>query len=165
MAEEKRPQEAPKKRRRYYLWEAFSIGLAVAIVAGTPLVIYWKNSSVVSSYDSDRVINIIARYDVVDKFGLWLVQEGHGWNYGDTTAPNEIKVQQGEKVTLRLTSFDVVHGFGLADYGIDEQIYPGKVTEVTFVADRAGHFPFGCTIFCGEFHEAMVGKLIVEPSP
>ena len=163
--EEKRPQEVSQKHRRYYLWEALFIALVVVIVIGTPLAIYWWNSSVVASYDSDRVINIIARNDVRDKVGRWLVQEGNGWNYGDITAPSEVKVKQGEKVTLRITSFDVLHGFRLEDYGIEsKQIYPGKVAEITFVANRVGRFPFKCTIACGVGHNVMVGALIVEPS-
>lgn len=161
--EEKRPQESPKKRRLYYFWDALFIAFALAIIIVTPLALYWKNSAVAASYDSDRVVNIIGRYDALDKFGLWLVQEGSGWNYGDTTAPSEVKVKQGQKVTLRLTSFDVVHGFGLADYGIDEVAYPGKVAEVTFVADRTGRFIFQCTTSCGPWHDTMVGELIVEP--
>ncbi len=163
--EEKRPQEVSQKHRRYYLWEALFIAMVVVIVIGTPFAIYWWNSSVVASYDSDRVINIIARYDVLDPTGRWLVQEGDGWNYGDITAPYEIRVKQGEKVTLRITSFDVLHGFGLEDYGIkSEQIYPGKVTEIIFVANKTGRFLFKCTIECGVGHNDMVGELVVEPS-
>ncbi len=163
--EEKRPQEVSQKHRRYYLWEALFIALIVVIVIGTPLIIYWWNSSVVAGYDSDRVINIIARNDVFDKVGRWLVQEGNGWNYGDITAPSEVKVKQGEKVTLRITSFDVLHGFRSEDYGIEsKQIYPGKFTEITFVANKAGRFPFKCTIACGVGHNDMFGELIVEPS-
>ncbi len=162
---EKRSQEVSQKHRPYYLWEALFIALVVVIVIGTPLAIYWWNSSVVARYDSDRVINIIARNDVRDKVGRWLVQEGNGWNYGDITAPYEVKVKQGEKVTLRITSFDVLHGFRSEDYGIEsKQIYPGKITEVTFVASKAGRFPFTCTIACGVGHNNMVGELVVEPS-
>ncbi len=163
--EEKKNQEVSQKHRRYYLWEALFIALIVVIVIGTPLIIYWWNSSVVANYDSDRVINIIARNDVFDKVGRWLVQEGNGWNYGDITAPSEVRVKQGEKVTLRITSFDVLHGFRSEDYGIEsKQIYPGKLTEITFVANKAGRFPFKCTIACGVGHNDMFGELIVEPS-
>ncbi len=163
--EQKRPQEVSPKQGRLYLWEALFIALVLVIVIGTPFAIYWWNSSVVARYDSDRVINIMGRYDVLDTVGRWLVQEGDGWNYGDAAAPSEVRVKQGEKVTLRITSFDVVHGFGLEDYGIESTvIYPGEVTDITFVADRVGRFPFECHIACGTKHDDMVGELIVEPS-
>lgn len=163
--EEKRPQEVSQKHRRYFLWEFVFVALVAIIVIGTPLVIYWWNAEVVAGYDSDRVVNIIARNDVRDTVGRWLVQEGNGWNFSDTTAPYEITVKQGEKVTLRITSFDVLHGFRLEDYGMEsKQIYPGKITEITFVANKVGRFPFKCTIACGVGHNEMVGELIVEPS-
>lgn len=144
---------------------AFYVVLVLVIVIGTPFAIYWWNSTLVASYDSDRVINVLARYDILDTAGRWLVQEGDGWNYGDATAPSEIRVKQGEKVTLRVASFDVIHGFGLEAYGIEStQIYPGTVTDITFVATEVGRFTFACTIECGKNHDDMVGELIVEPS-
>ena len=163
--EEKKPQEVSQKHGRYLLWEILFVALVAVVVFGTPLAIYWWNSSVIADYDSDRVINIIARNDILDNTGRWLVQEGNGWNYRDVTAPSEIRVKQGEKVTLRIASFDVLHGFKLEGYGIEStQIYSGKVVEITFVADKAGRFPFKCTIACGVGHSDMVGELIVEPS-
>ncbi len=160
-----RPREAGDKRSRRYLREALFIALVLVIVIGTPLAIYWRNSALVAGYDSDRVINIMGRYDVLDTTGRWLVQKGDGWDYGDITAPPRVTVKQGEKVTLRVTSFDVIHGFGLEDFGIEsKQIYPGTVTDITFVADKVGRFEFKCTIECGEKHDDMVGELIVEPS-
>ncbi len=163
--EGKKPQDVTQKHKRYYIWDALFIALVVVILIGTPLGIYWLNSSMIASYDSDRVINILARYDVKDSVGLWLVQEGNGWNYADIGATSEIKVKQGEKITLRMTSFDVIHGFRLEDYEIEsEQIYPGKVVEITFMANKVGRFQFKCTIECGKHHADMVGDLVVEPS-
>ncbi|MBI2913599.1 MAG: cupredoxin domain-containing protein [Chloroflexi bacterium] len=75
-----------------------------------------------------------------------------------------IHLRQGEKVRLRITSNDVVHGFALEAYGIEiDEVYPGKVTVVDFVADRPGSFPFACTILCSGDHRDMKGKLVVEP--
>ncbi len=162
---QKNPQEVSEKRSRFSIVEALFVALVLVIVVGTPLAIYWWNSSLVASYDSDRVINIMGRYDILDTAGRWLVQEGNGWNYGDITAPSEVTVMQGEKVTLRVASFDVIHGFELEDYGIDgKQIYPGTVTDITFVADKVGRFQFKCDVECGEKHDDMVGELIVTPS-
>ena len=160
--EEKRPQDVSQKRRPYFLWEILFITLVAVIVIGTPLASYWWNSLVVADFDSDRVINIVARNDILDTVGRWLVQEGNGWSFGDITAPSEIWVKQGEKVTLRITSIDVVHSFRVGDYGIEgKQIYPGKITEITFTADKAGRFPIKCATDCGVGHNDIVGELIV----
>jgi heme/copper-type cytochrome/quinol oxidase subunit 2 len=162
---QQRPRDFSEKRSRFSIAGALYVVLVLVIVIGTPFAIYWWNSTLVAGYDSDRVINVMGRYDTLDTAGRWLVQEGDGWNYGDAEAPSEIRVKQGEKVTLRVTSFDVIHGFGLEDYGIEStQIYPGTVTDITFVANEAGSFTFECTIECGEKHDDMVGELIVEPS-
>jgi len=102
----------------------------------------------------------------------------HGWMNGAvpawkmlslelTEAPISkaiIEVNQGDKIVLKLTSNDVVHGFSLKDYGIfvNEGIEPGKPVVVTFVADQAGEFTFSCNAICGKNHETMQGILRVR---
>ena len=77
-------------------------------------------------------------------------------------SPNEIKLKKGVPAVLEFTSLDRLHGFSCADFGIRTDIVPGKVNTVRFVPDKAGTFPFHCDIFCGEGHEDMAGKFIVE---
>jgi nitrosocyanin len=77
----------------------------------------------------------------------------------------EIRVEKGDRVILRLISADVYHGFALPTFGINEVLVkPGEVTEVKFVADKVGSFLFYCTVTCGLIHQDMKGKLtVVEP--
>jgi len=74
-----------------------------------------------------------------------------------------IRVRKGEKVVLKLTSSDVVHGFSLKDFGVfvDQGIQPGKPTTVSFVADKVGTFKFVCNSICGSHHEQMYGTIVV----
>ncbi len=76
--------------------------------------------------------------------------------------PDTVKVKQGEKIRLKLTSEDVVHGFSILELGVNETIEPGKETVVEFTADRKGSFRYFCSIECGTGHLAMQGSLIVE---
>lgn len=76
--------------------------------------------------------------------------------------PDPIRVKKGQKVTLKITTSDVTHGFGLPDYNINQRIEPGKTTSVTFTADKSSEFTFFCTVPCGSGHGRMKGKLIVE---
>jgi cytochrome c oxidase subunit 2 len=76
--------------------------------------------------------------------------------------PSTITVKKGDKVKLTITSTDVVHGFGLSAYGIDERVEPGEEVEIEFTADKAGEFTYVCTVYCGTGHNTMSGKLIVE---
>ena len=78
--------------------------------------------------------------------------------------PSRITLQKGERVTIRLESLDVTHGFYLDGYGIQLKTNPTEVAKATFVADKTGRFTFRCSETCGEFHPYMVGFLMVEPN-
>lgn len=75
-----------------------------------------------------------------------------------------IEVSKGDLVVFKLKSSDVLHGFSLKDFGVflTEGIQPGKVTLVSFKADKAGEFFFTCNAICGKKHEKMKGKLVVK---
>jgi len=77
-------------------------------------------------------------------------------------SPNEIRVNKGDRVRISVTSSDVAHGFRLPEFSIDERLPPGKEVIIEFVADKAGTFPFSCSVPCGSGHGSMTGLLIVE---
>jgi len=76
-------------------------------------------------------------------------------------SPSELKVNQGDTVTIQLVSSDVVHGLYVDDYDISVEADPGQSATLTFVADRPGSFRFRCNITCGAMHPFMIGKLTV----
>ncbi|MCF6248362.1 MAG: cupredoxin domain-containing protein [Desulfobacula sp.] len=78
--------------------------------------------------------------------------------------PPVIKVNKGDRVVLKLTSSDVVHGFSLKDFGVfvNDGIHPGKPRMISFVADKQGVFTFACNAICGKHHENMSGTIIVK---
>jgi cytochrome c oxidase subunit 2 len=78
-------------------------------------------------------------------------------------SPNEIRIKTGVPTVFEFTSLDRIHGFTVPDLGgIRATIEPGKVTRVTILAPKAGTYEFHCDLFCGEGHEGMTGKIIVE---
>jgi cytochrome c oxidase subunit 2 len=78
-------------------------------------------------------------------------------------SPNEVRIKKGVPVVLEFTSLDRIHGFTVPDLGgIRATIEPGKTTRLTIVAPKAGTYEFHCDIFCGEGHEGMTGKIVVE---
>ncbi len=100
-------------------------------------------------------------------------------------SPARITVNRGDSVIFKPTSKDVTHGFYLDGYpvefvikqqGIAYQKYTwedekgnlktdwDKVSEVEFVADKAGKYTFRCTQVCGNLHPFMTGELIVRPN-
>jgi len=81
--------------------------------------------------------------------------------------PEIIEVEEGETVSLHFTNLeraeDEVHGFALYGQNVNLSIEPGKTVSATFVADKAGVFPYYCTEFCSALHLEMQGYLLVKP--
>lgn len=78
--------------------------------------------------------------------------------------PGIIHVNQGDQVVLNITANDVVHGFYLDGYEVNETVLPGRTTTVTLTANKAGKFRFRCSYTCGNMHPFMIGELVVEPN-
>jgi nitrous-oxide reductase len=81
--------------------------------------------------------------------------------------PDIIRVKEGEKVALHITSIeqahDATHGFTVDQYNVHASLEPGKHVDIDFVADKAGVYPLYCTEFCSALHLEMAGYLLVEP--
>jgi cytochrome c oxidase subunit 2 len=75
--------------------------------------------------------------------------------------PATIEVQQGERVVLRVTSTDRLHGIGIKKFGVNREVPKGKTVDVEFVASEAGTFKVLCTEECGKGHDDMAGALVV----
>ena len=81
--------------------------------------------------------------------------------------PEIIEVQEGDTVSIHLTNLeraeDEVHGFAMYGENVQLSIEPGKTASATFVADKAGVYPYYCTEFCSALHLEMQGYLLVTP--
>lgn len=129
--------------------ERVALGLVLAVVLGLPLAIFGY-----------RAINATGPTRVIELTGRLPTTEHGGW------APEIITVQKGERVRLRLTSADVVHGFSIPKLGVDAGwVEPGKVQEIEFVAGQAGRYTYLCTVWCQDGHWRMRGILqVVDPA-
>ncbi len=76
--------------------------------------------------------------------------------------PSEIRVKEGDLVRFNLDVKEGNHGFAIFEFGISKYLQEGKITTVEFVAEEKGEYYFFCNTICGEGHEGMEGKLIVE---
>ncbi len=77
-------------------------------------------------------------------------------------SPKEITIRLGETVKLQLTTEDVTHGFFMKPLGIDEEIVPGRTTEVVVTPRTAGRYTTICDHFCGAGHGSMKMTIVVE---
>ncbi len=76
--------------------------------------------------------------------------------------PAEVTLKQGETVKLQLRSEDVVHGFFVRPLGIDEDIVPGRTTEVVVTPRTPGRYTTICDHFCGAGHGNMKMTIVVQ---
>jgi heme/copper-type cytochrome/quinol oxidase subunit 2 len=76
-------------------------------------------------------------------------------------SPSELRVNQGDTVTIQLVSTDVVHGLYVDGYDISVESDPGQTATLTFTADKSSSFRFRCNVTCGAMHPFMIGKLNV----
>jgi len=77
-------------------------------------------------------------------------------------SPNQIKLAKGETVKLQIKSEDVTHGLFVRPLGIDTDIVPGRVTELTVTPDTAGTYRAICDHFCGAGHGGMKMTIVVR---
>ncbi len=81
--------------------------------------------------------------------------------------PEHVQVNEGDEITWRITALetaqDATHGFCIGAYNINLSLEPGEYSEVRFVADKPGTYPFYCTEFCSALHLEMMGYLHVKP--
>jgi polyferredoxin/plastocyanin len=79
--------------------------------------------------------------------------------------PPRVTVDAGDRVTFRIRSRDVTHGFAVEGTGIDATVLPGHEVRVTVPAEHAGKLRYRCSVVCGPLHPFMVGEIVVRPNP
>lgn len=80
--------------------------------------------------------------------------------------PERITVNKGDHVTMYLTNVeraqDETHGFTIDHHNVHTSLEPGETTQIDFIADIEGVFPYYCTEFCSALHIEMMGYLLVK---
>jgi cytochrome c oxidase subunit 2 len=76
--------------------------------------------------------------------------------------PTEIRVPAGARVTFRVTSLDVIHGFHVEGTRINLMVLPGQISELSYTFDQPGEHLMICHEYCGVGHHGMAGKVIAE---
>ncbi|MDE2126727.1 MAG: hypothetical protein KGJ62_09065 [Armatimonadetes bacterium] len=116
----------------------------------------------------------------IAKPGMWTSDRVAGWNYWWRRPHkfSDMNVNLGDTVVITLSSDDVTHAFTIPAIGVGPvDVDPGQVDTISFVANKAGSFPFMCAKVCSctgmgfactptkkQGHEGMIGILTVtEP--
>lgn len=77
-------------------------------------------------------------------------------------SPNPIRVKKGQPVKLIVTATDHDHGIQIDAFHIKQKLKKNEPTTIEFTPDKAGSFPFKCSVVCGIHHGSMKGTLVVE---
>jgi len=80
--------------------------------------------------------------------------------------PAAIEVTEGERIRLRVSSADGVHGLQVRRLRINKLIpRGGQAVTIDFVASAPGSYQILCSEECGDGHDTMTGTLIVKARP
>lgn len=84
------------------------------------------------------------------------------WNF---TYPNgltigNLTIPTGRIVVLTITSKDVFHSFGIGDFRIKKDAFPGRSNAMWFIANDQGIHTIRCFELCGISHTFMTSKLV-----
>jgi cytochrome c oxidase subunit II len=72
-------------------------------------------------------------------------------------------VPEGQNVTLRLASPDVIHGILVTGTNVNTMVVPGYVSQVHTVFRTTGDLLMPCHEFCGFGHSQMLARVRVVP--
>ncbi len=84
-------------------------------------------------------------------------------DYAESTQ-GDLFVEEDKIVGLRVTSTDVIHGFGVPELGVMIDAVPGRTNYFWFKADNPGEYKIQCRELCGAGHGAMNGTVVVAPA-
>jgi len=76
--------------------------------------------------------------------------------------PEEMYFPVGSEVDFYLSSKDVVHGFHIAEKGINMMAVPGGINKTTAKFTKPGVYNIVCHEYCGSGHQHMRGEIIVN---
>lgn len=76
--------------------------------------------------------------------------------------PDELYFPVGSEVDFYLSSKDVVHGFHIAEKGINMMAVPGGINKMTATFNKPGIYNIVCHEYCGSGHQHMRGEIIVN---
>jgi heme/copper-type cytochrome/quinol oxidase subunit 2 len=143
--------------------EATGVLAVLLVLLGLPLVLWhWRVAVVTHRYSpGTKVITMTAVADG----GIWTLDEVVGYNYWrkKPTRVDEIALNQGDHVVMRLRSADLLHSFAIPLLHLGPVDVPaGHTVELEFTADRTGVLTFLCWQVCSPEHPNLRGRFVVK---
>ncbi len=145
-------------------WVFVAVTLLTLLLVGTMFFVVFDYGVVVrtDSFRADPAALPAAPAGLVQTGpGAYSVQmTGHLWAW----TPSPLHVPQGATVTFHVTSTDVLHGFQIQGTTVNVTAVPGITGSATYRFAHPGTYNIICNEFCGIEHQAMLGRIVVEPA-
>ena len=143
--------------------ETAGVVAVLLVLVGLPLLLWhWRTGVLSHRYPpGTKVITLTAVADG----GIWTREEIVGSNYWwkKPARVEEISLNQGDHVVLRLRSVDVLHSFGIPLLRLGPVDVPaGHTVRLEFTAERAGVLTFLCWQVCSPDHPNLRGRFVVK---
>lgn len=128
------------------LWSTIPLGICLVIFL-------WGSVLFFRSY---KIPEDAKEIFVIGKQWMWKIQHPEGMR-----EINELHVPINQKISLTITSEDVVHSFFIPAFRIKMDAVPGVYTRAWFEANKVGSYHLFCAEYCGTKHSEMIGKVVV----
>ncbi len=152
------PQLKPdrSRERRIGIVIAGGIGATVVILAVFTGASFFSNKSFAEPRPHGLTIKITGHQ--------WWWQLNYEAHQADQTfeTANEIHIPAGQAVRLDFESPDVIHSFWVPNLAGKQDLIPGRFTELTIRADKAGIYRGQCAEYCGIQHAHMAMYVVAQ---
>lgn len=110
-------------------------------------------------FDAYTVPGDTTEYFATGKQWMWKFQHPEGQR-----EINTLHIPVGERISLKMTSEDVIHSFYVPAFRVKQDVLPGRYSTVWFEATKTGTYHLFCAEYCGSEHSLMKGSVVVmEP--
>ncbi len=143
--------------------EAAGILTVLVVLAGLPAML-WYCQAVALPHRYPTGTKIFTLTATADG-GIWTQDRIIGYSYWwrKPARTEEIPLDQGDHVVVRVRSADVLHSFAIPLLRLGPVDVPaGHTVEVKFVADRPGILTFLCWQVCSPDHNRLRGRFVVK---
>ena len=142
---------------RFFIWGGGVALPALTLTALVPYVMTFGHETRASTGSDNLAV------DITGNLYWWEISYRLDGGAVPVVSANELRIPIGEPVEVVLETRDVIHSFWSPSLAGKLDMVPGRVTRMTFQADRPGVFRGQCAEFCGTQHALMAFDVVAMP--
>jgi cytochrome c oxidase subunit 2 len=152
------PDVEPDRRREHRVGIVVTSGTAITVV----ILIVLTFASFLTNMGFAGAPDLALTIRISGHQWWWQINyEAHDPSRRFETA-NELHIPVGQEVRLQFESPDVIHSFWVPNLAGKQDLIPGRLTQLTLMADKPGVYRGQCAEYCGAQHAHMVFYVVVQ---